>query len=425
MNNVTAERAETALQVQVLTQQERGVGFLFGGQVQMVVVNDDQLQRAWEKARRKWLSVVRQESANTARAYDVAVNQFWEWSPVPPWMVTTAIVLDWRLYARSDGYVRSWDELGRPLTFGALSKSSVNQKLSAMASFYDFVAYEHRYPIPPGISLDEQPYIYDTRDGQFALWPVERGNPFNSKSIRRFRVSPYGRAQFPTTDELQAILWAINTDCRRGRRDFAVLFTAATTCRRFSEFIGLRWGDLHEMEDGDFWFPYRYKGGDERKAVLNRIAYQAICDYLRADGRLEAMGEGDYVFVPLDPGRIRRMCPDLDVEPNRPIGNGTANGILKKCARWANVDEGKAHIHGLRHAGLRLRVQQMKENGGVDYVEVMELAGHSTLAVTQIYVQEVCEDPEDRGGQAAAMALLPKGSRRRRTEPAAEQGRLL
>ncbi len=68
---------ETALQVEILTQQKCGVGFLFGDQ-QMVVVNDDQLQRAWEKARRKWIALVSQENVNTAKAYDVAVGQFWK-----------------------------------------------------------------------------------------------------------------------------------------------------------------------------------------------------------------------------------------------------------------------------------------------------------------------------------------------------------
>jgi integrase len=69
----------------------------------------------------------------------------------------------------------------------------------------------------------------------------------------------------------------------------------------------------------------------------------------------------------------------------------------------------------------------MKEAGrGVDYEELMLLLGHSSLAVTQIYSQTLLEDPEDEGGDAAAMELMPKGNRRRRKkEPPAEQGRLL
>jgi hypothetical protein len=46
----------------------------------------------------------------------------------------------------------------------------------------------------------------------------------------------------------------------------------------------------------------------------------------------------------------------------------------------------------------------------VDYIEIIELAGHSSLAVTQIYVQRVLEDPEDPGGEDAAHELLPKGA---------------
>jgi integrase len=421
-----------ALQVEVLTRQEHETGAsLFGSHVVIVgeQLSDKQLQRAWQKARRRWINLIQQDSPNTARAYDIAVEQFLGWSPVPAWMVTTAVVADWRLYMRSDEYVRKWDAMGRPVQFGALSKSSVNAKLAALKSFYDFVAYDNRYPIPPGVSFDGQPYVYDIGDGQFALWPIERGNPFDSKikSVKRFKVSPYGRAQYPTTDELQRILATIDTDYLRGKLDFALIFTAATTCRRFSEFVNLRWGDLHEAEDGNYWFPYRYKGGDERKAVLPKSAFLAICDYLRAAGRLDEMGEDDYIFVATDPERIKRARPDLDVDPNQPLANSTCNAILKKRARYAGVPEAKAHIHGLRHAGLRLRVQQMKEKGDdVDYVEVMHLAGHSTLAVTQIYIDEVCEEPRDEGGEAAAQKLMPKGKRRPRpTPPSPQQPRML
>jgi integrase len=91
-----------------------------------------------------------------------------------------------------------------------------------------------------------------------------------------------------------------------------------------------------------------------------------------------------------------------------------ANRILKKCARRAGVDLEKAHIHGLRHAGARLRVQQMKESGrGVDYGQLMDLLGHSSLAVTHIYVTRVLEEPEDPGGEAAARALMPGSASRR------------
>lgn len=367
-------------------------GRLFGSE--LVVADDSALWVAWEAAKEAWLESKRQRSGrgNTVSAYELAVRQFFEFAGVVPWEVSPMLAQEWALGMGREG----------------LAKATVNQKLAALSSFYDFV---------------QRKYVSTTPDGRtVSLWPADRANPFGA--VERVKVSPYGRAVFPTVDELKAMLAAINTTCLTGKRDFALLYTIATTCRRFSEIINLKWGDLRELEDGRFAFRYVYKGGEERESEMPQTCYQAIVAYLQADGRPpEELEEGDHVFVALHPERILRMHPEREVDPNRPISNRQANRILKKYARRAGVDEEKAHVHGLRHAGLRLRVAQMKERkGGVDYLEVMEVAGHSSLAVTQIYVQEVLEDPEDPGAAAAAAELLPKGlRRRRRRKEAAEQ----
>lgn len=374
-----------------LPQEGEGARGLFGRE--LIIVDDSSQWVAWEAAQTAWLESKRRRSGrdNTVNTYKTAVRQFFEFAQCPPWEVSPLIAQEWVLDMDAQG----------------LAKSTVNVKLAAMSSLYDFV---------------QRRYVAMTPDGRtVSLWPADRVNPFNT--VERVKVSPYGRAEYPSVDELKAILSQINTSCLTGKRDFALLFTIATTCRRFSEIVNLKWGDLRELEEGDFAFSYIYKGGEEREAVLPKTCYQAICAYLAEDGRPpEEMAEGDYVFVALYPERIKRMDPEREVNPNQPISNRTANRVLKKYARRVDVDEEKAHVHGLRHAGLRLRVQQMKEKrGGVDYIEIMELAGHSSLAVTQIYVQQVLEDPEDPGGAEAAQELLPKGARRRRKKPAGEQ----
>jgi integrase len=268
---------------------------------------------------------------------------------------------------------------------------------------------------------------------------------------------------YPSTDELKAILAAPNTTNLVGKRDFALLYTLATTCRRASEILLMRWGDIQATADG-YQFRYIYKGGKLRKSVLHRTAYQAICAYLEAAGRPVAeMEAGDWVWLPLYPDRVRRLpswqraqearaagarsapCsagagtgpsggspsggtgsvgdrPEQDGGELGPLSNHQANSILKKYARRTGMDVKRAHIHGLRHAGARLRVEQMKAGrGGVDYMELMALLGHSSLAVTQIYSQTCLEDPEDPGADAAAAALIPKGDRKRkRAKPVQE-----
>lgn len=365
-----------------------------------VVVDDSPLWMAWEGARQSWLNSKRRKSGgeNTVNTYQVAFKQFFEFCALPPWQVSSAAAQKWAEQLDTDG----------------LSQSTIGVKLAALSSFYAFVQKRYTFISPDGREL--------------VLWAADRRNPFDA--VERPQVSAYERATFPDSDEIGQILAAINRECLTGKRDFALLYTILVTCRRCSEVLDLKWGDLQPLDDGHHAFTYRYKGGKTKKAVLNRLCYAAIVDYLRADARPpESLAPDDYIFVPIDPTVVARLPGrDLDdVEPNQPISNSMANKILKKYARRAGVDLEKAHIHALRHAGARLRVKQAKDAGrSPDYAELMDLLGHSSLAVTQIYSTTVLEDPEDPGGDAAAQALFPRSKRRKKAaDPPAQQGKLL
>jgi integrase len=338
-------------------------------------------QAAWLDAQAAWLDAKRRRSGgdNTARAYGIALRQFLTYCGVPPWLVVSAHAQAWARHLAA-----------------TVSPATLGLKLAALSGFYDYVQRHHLLPTPDGRGR--------------TLWPADRSNPF--AAVQRPKVSPYARASFPTTEELQAILHQPNTGCRTGARDFALLFAIATTCRRCTEILHLRWGDLQPLPNGDCAFTYRYKGGDVRRAVLGREAYRAVCDYLRADGRPpEAMRPGDYLFIPLQPGCIARINPAASLEPNRPLSGHQANVILKKHARRAGVPLHKAHIHALRHAGARLRVEQMERAHNVNVREIQALLGHASLAVTDVYLRAVLAAPTDPGASAAAAALLPRGRR--------------
>ena len=387
---------ETVVETALMVRPAPAGGALFGG---ATVYDEAPLWLAWKTAQEAWLGSLRldngEPSMNTRRAYELAMKQFFDFAQVAPWQVSSALVQGWIKGMRD-----------RKIT-----EATINLKLAAMSSFYSFV---------------QTGYAMQTPDGrEVSLWPADRAQPFGV--VKRTKVTPYGKARFPTTEELRAMLALCNTQTVQGKRDFALLYTIAQTCRRSSEVTNLRWGNLEELESGDWAFEYLYKGGKKRKAVLNNLAMQAIRAYLAADGRpVESLTPEDYVFVPLDPDKIKRLNPLASAEANRPISNHTANGILRKYAKRAGVALAKAHIHALRHAGARLRVENAKASGGrVDLGEIRDLLGHSSLAVTDIYLRTVHEDPEDPGGQAAAEALLPRGKRRRQRKPAGEQSKLL
>lgn len=385
---------QTAPERSLVTTQQSG---LFPGQ--LVVQDDTPLWLAWETAKDAWLAEKRQgrrgnnSGLNTAKAYEIALSQFFAFTDTPPWSISQAHAQNW---------INHLNEEGR-------APATVNQKLAALTSFYDFVQrkYVGRHP---------------QTGEEIRLWPADRINPFNA--VDRYTVNPFGRAKFPTDDELQAILDSINTDSTTGLRDYALLYTYAVTCRRDSEIRNLKWGDIQERGDGQYTFTYRYKGGDQRTSVLPAWCFQAIVQYLKAADRWP-LEDDEYVFTALDPERILRLNPDLDVDPDAPITNNTANSILKKYARRADVDESKAHLHGLRHAGARLRWKLAKETNTADILEISSILGHSNIAVTQIYTQQILEDPEDPTGDLAAQALARRPRKRDQKPPPPEQGKLL
>lgn len=284
-------------------------------------VEDAALWPAWEGARRAWLESKGQASdgSNTAKAYGIAFRQFFEWAGIPPWQVSPDLARAWARHMLREG----------------LADRSINLKLSAMSSFYDFVQGGR----------------------ELALWPAERRNPF--AAVERPKVLPaYGRARFPSLEEVGTILAAINTDCRTGARDFALLYTILVTCRRAPEVLHMKWGDIQPLEEGGYALSYRDRG-QLKQAALSPACYQAICAYLEMDDRPPArMRADDYIFVPMDPERVRRLPGNADkpIEANRPLSSSFANRILKKYAQRAGVNLEKAHLHGLRHAGAKLRL---------------------------------------------------------------------
>lgn len=313
----------------------------------------------WAEVYHAWLDSKGGE--NTTKTYAVACQQFFDFAKCDPWGVTPELAKQWR---------------ARLAKVEKLSEATINLKLSAMSSFYDFAQQKKN------------------------VWPAETQNPFGA--LKREKIVPYSQAKYPTVDEAKTMLGVINTDCLQGKRDFALIFTFLITCRKAKEILDLRWGDLESTVSGDFSF--RFEGGLKR-AVLPTACYSTITAYLDAAGRLDSMRDEDYIFTALDPERAMRLSHIDQVDPNQPLSNAMANKILKKYARRAGVSTKKAHLHGLRHAGARLRAQLMKK--GVDLKEMSNLLGHSSMAVTKIYNMNVLTDPEDKGAAAAVDALFP------------------
>lgn len=305
--------------------------------------------RAWAEAYELWLASRRAE--NTKRAYGKAWNDFMAHTGGKlPWLVGKADVARW---------VDSMHALG-------LSACTVQQRLAAISSFYSYVTQEFTIIGADGNEI-----------------PLHTVNPAAGKSLRP-KVSPYGKAIYLSTTEVRALLKAIRRDTVQGLRDYALFLTYVFTGRRNSEVRTLRWGDF-EQNGGRVWYRWSGKGKEDQRFELPPPAWAAIQAYLWAAGRMETIGDGDYIFTPLT-NRATRL-PNVNTETwdtNRAISLREVGRLLKHYARKAGLDTKKIHVHTLRHTAAMLR-----KEAGDDVEKICNFLAHSSLAITQVYLHKV------------------------------------
>jgi|GEM_PF-1318285 len=333
-----------------------------------VVGNDDQ----WTDCVQRWQASLQRRSgrANTIRAYLRDLADFRACFPeLAPW--------DWDV---SPSHAERWVEM---LTARGLAPSTRNRKIASLSSLYHYAATE--YVI--GAGTDSRP-----------LWP--HPNPFGSRALRNRNAKSH--AQYPSAEQVEDILSAIDLSTVTGLRNLAIIAGLFATTRRVSEWVGLRWGDIHQGSTSH-WFEYRYKGGQTRLQVIPPMIWEIIEAYLRLSGRWP-LADADYVFVALSDAGERFNHPT----PSRggPLSSGHVNRVLKSYGGRIGIPAALLHCHALRHAGARYR-----RDHGADVWDLQSILGHSSIAITQQYTERVLSEPHDPLADAIA-SLLPRGLRR-------------
>lgn len=338
------------------------------GVVWQVAPGEEAQWPTWIACRDRWLAAKarRSRSDHTRRAYGTAWGQFFAWVQVPPWAITPGHAAAWVEYL-ADGE--------------GLSAATVNARIAALSSFYSFAS--EQFTVPEDGTVKEKP-----------LW--EGVNPF--RRVDRPDVDVYAQATYPTQAEVERLLGAMDLDTARGWRDRAIVLGLVTMAQRFSAWLNVTWGQVHEG-DGGMWFEYRAKGGHRCKAAIPGVVWQAVEQWLHRSGRWP-LAEEDYLFVAEDPARATRLPNVAEAVENRPLSNATVNGILKTLARRAGLDEGRVHAHGLRHAGARAM-----RAAGADPWDLQRVLGHKSLATTARYTEEVLDEPSNPFGSAVAEQL--------------------
>jgi site-specific recombinase XerD len=341
-----------------------------------VAPEEREMYAVWQECRRQWLNSIERKSGkrNSRRAYDRDVIQFFMFFSLQnlhEWQVNKIHAAMWVEGMAAEG----------------LAPATINRKIAALSSFYRYASSD---------------FVTTTGDG---LW--SHANPFSSRSIR-YKVEPYERAVYPSTDDVAAILRQIDTKTLVGLRNLTIISGMFATARRVSEWLGLRWGDLHNSPTG-YWFDYVYKGGLHRRQAIPGHVWELIQKYLVASGRWGTMAASDYVFIAHDGCAANLKTKDgAPLIPNyhlgeHPLSASYVNALLKRYGLSAGVDEALCHNHGLRHAGLRAR-----KDDGADIFELQKTAGHKSIATTQIYTDAVLTTPTDDRGDRIVGHVMPK-----------------
>lgn len=228
---------------------------------------------------------------------------------------------------------------GKNETIPPLSRSTLQRRLSALRSFYNWLL----------------------RMGKFSSNPADAASP------------PLHRRPLPkvlTIEEISAILEQPNVATTAGIRDRAMLELLYGTGARVSDLVGLEVNRIFEEEG---YLLYYGKGGKERVVPLVGSAFEWLQKWLN---------EGRNEFVAQWRKRRRGRAPDLTVFLNQNGNPLTRDGITKIVMNYILkvLPKGRASLHTFRHSFATHLIQ-----AGVDLRAVQLLLGHVSIETTVIY----------------------------------------
>ncbi len=218
---------------------------------------------------------------------------------------------------------------------GRLSTATKHARLSALRSFFGFLAREGKLLVDPAASL---------------VLPKKR------RSLPRSLLTP---------KEALKLVESIETKTPMGHRDRAVVEVLYATGIRNAELRGLTLADF-DAEAGTL-FVRAGKGGKDRMLPLGPLVTAIVSDYVQiARPKLATRSGVTSLFVsnhgwPLWPASVVRI---VDLAARR--------AGIKKAVR----------PHRLRHACATHILQ-----GGADVRHIQRLLGHSSLSTTEIYTR--------------------------------------
>lgn len=325
--------------------------------LQTLPVMDVQLSR-WDEAYQLWLDS--QASVNTRRAYDLAVRNCVLFCELQPWEIGRSDIAAWVQDMRARG----------------LADTTINLRLAAVSSFYRFTTEEYTEVGGDGIER-----------------PLHSFNPAAGKRLRN-KITPYGKAGYLSAEQAKQLLEAIRKDTLHGLQDYALFTGYLFTARRNTEWRTAQVGRFVQLGGR---VRYRFDGKGKRDQVVDVAppVWKAVQDYQEA-----AVLQDGYLFTALSDRAQNLPTVKANWDKNQPISSYEVGRRLKRYARLAKLRIDNLHVHTLRHTATMLR-----RAAGDDVQEISEFLGHSSLAITQIYLQAV-EGRQDTSWAKIADLLL-------------------
>lgn len=297
----------------------------------------------WRQTSVDWLNNF--GSDRTRAAYREAWSIFLEFTQTTPDRVTKSDVIAFKRHLETATSPRT----GKPYT-----QATINLRLSAIASFYNWVAKN-------GLRSD---------------------NP--TEGVTRKAVDPYGKAKWldPEAGEDLQLLKAIDTTTPQGKRDVAIVLLILTRGLRVNEVAGLTVGQIRRQA-GQTFLTYTRKRGKTDEVKLPPVTAKAIADYLKTRPNVT---DASPLFVATDEGRAaaRRMLAAKGHDLGHVEAALTDRAIAYLVKSYCDKAFGKGH--GIHPHSLRHTAAKVAEAQGATLTDIGDLLGHASTRVTTVYL---------------------------------------
>lgn len=279
----------------------------------------------------------------------------------------------------------------------AVKPATIRLRLAAVSSFYEFCVRQGYIPSNP-IAIIKRPRQQRKQGAR----------PLNGEVVaaRIAAIEERNRGNRHVREDVRGLLTA---------RDEALLLVYLETCRRLSEVASLSWGDIRVSSpdtDGvaatQVTLCYqRLKGGKKAQDTLSPEVSEALLAWLR-------------LFYQ-EPFAQSTMQPSAPLWVSLSFGGKGLSSYGRKLGEQAIADIckkylGDSRVHVTRHTGAKLRLDQ-----GADLRHLKKKLSHSSLAVTDLYVEDLT-DEEDPHAQTVATALLSRKRKRASREEPLQEG---